>query len=74
LITNPIYVVYQGTVAMRTLGMAHGLDVETVGVTDEAAALGADTQAWGPQQYLQEIFSSIRALCALRQDLVKTDA
>jgi len=69
-ITNPIYVPYQGSTAIESLGLAHGLDVETVGVSSETADLGPDTQRFEPHHYLQEIRSAIGALIRLRSALV----
>jgi hypothetical protein len=65
-ITNPIYVPYQGCAAIQALGLGHGLDVETVGVTTAIADLGDETQPFEPQDYLQEILSSINGMTSLR--------
>lgn len=70
LITHPIYVPYQGAVAIGTLGIEHGLRVETIGVTDEDADLGPDTGTFSTQAYLQETLSAISALTELRARLV----
>lgn len=69
-ITHPIYVAYQGCLAIQSLGIKYGLDVETVGVSHEAADLGVYTQPFGPQQYLQEIRASIEAMVHLRLALL----
>lgn len=71
LITNPIYVPYQGSAAIRRLGLLHGLEVETVGISDEAADLGQWTQEWGAQQYLQEIGSAVRGFVDLRKQIAQ---
>lgn len=65
-VTHPIYVPYQGSIAIETLGLEHGLHVETIGVTAAAADLGPDTQQFEAQDYLQELLSSINGLVALR--------
>ena len=69
LITSPAYVIYQGCLAIEHLGIDRGLEVETIGVTPAAAELGAQTHMWSPQDYLQEIHSSIGALVGLRGSL-----
>jgi hypothetical protein len=68
-ITHPIYAIYQGAAAIDVLGIQRGLDVETVGISNEAADLGQLTQRWHAEHYLQEIYSSIRAVVALRRKL-----
>lgn len=68
-VTNAVYVPYQGMVAIESLGLRHRLDVETVGVPPEVADLGPDTQTFGTQQYLQEIRSAIGAMRRLRMAL-----
>lgn len=68
-ITNPIYVAYQGCAAILALGLAEGLDVETVGVSRESADLGTTTQPFGAQEYLQELRSAIESMIKLRTAL-----
>jgi hypothetical protein len=60
LVTNPIYVPYQGAGAIEVFGLRHGASIETVGVSRGAADLGAQTQTFLPSNYLQEIRSAIR--------------
>lgn len=72
LITNPIYVVYQGCTAILNLGLQHDLDVEIVGASRQASDLGQVTQQWTAQDYLQEIRASIGALVRLRSSLEDT--
>ena len=65
LITNPIYVPYQGAAATQLLAKRFGIQVETVGISREAAGLGSDTQSFTAANYLQEIRSGIRGMQAL---------
>lgn len=65
LITNPIYVPYQGAAATQVLGMRFGVQVETVGISATAAGLGSDTQTFTAANYLQEIRSGIRGMQSL---------
>jgi len=65
-ITNPIYVPYQGAVAARLLGLGHGLAVETIGAGAAAGDLGGRTPGFSPRHYLQEIAASVTAMRALR--------
>ncbi len=67
LVTNPIYVPYQGAAAVGRLGLRHDLEVETVGISEAAADLGEWTQTWEPQEYLQEIGSAVRGFVQLRE-------
>jgi hypothetical protein len=69
ILTHPVYVPYQGCVAIQSLGLEHNLDIETIGISREAADLGDDTQVFGPQQFLQEIRSGIEAMTKLRSTL-----
>jgi len=66
-ITNPIYVPYQGVVAMENLGYHHDMTVETVGADDAASELGDETQQFTVQQYLQEMQSTISAMVEARE-------
>ncbi|HEY3904721.1 MAG TPA: hypothetical protein VGM14_12500 [Streptosporangiaceae bacterium] len=65
LITNPIYVPYQSAVAIENLGIPFDVTVEMAGISASAADLGADTQPFGPSNYLQEIRSAIRGYRSL---------
>lgn len=65
LVTNPIYVPYQGAFATQILGMDYGVQVETVGISADAADLGGDTQTFDAPNYLQEIRSAIRGMRSL---------
>jgi hypothetical protein len=68
-VTHPIYVPYQGCVAIRALGVNHGIGVETIGITDQAADLGDLTQLFGAQEYLQELNAALNEMARLRRDL-----
>lgn len=65
LITNPIYVPYQGAAATEALGIPIDVTVETAGISAAAADLGPHTQPFGPANYLQEIRSAIRGYRSL---------
>ena|ERR1700722_11065643 len=65
LVTNPIYVPYQGAAATESLGIKFDVTVETVGISATAADLGDRTQVFGPSNYLQEIRSAIRGYKSL---------
>jgi len=65
LVTNPIYVPYQGAAATQMLALRHGAQVETIGISAEAADLGVDTQSFQPFHYLQEIRSAVRGMHSL---------
>jgi len=64
-ITTSIYVPYQGSGALEILGLEYDLEVETVGVPDDVADLGAHSQVFDPHNYLQEIRSAIRGVRSL---------
>lgn len=65
LVTNPIYVPYQGAAAIEALGMPFHLTVDTVGISSSAADLQEDTQRFEASNYLQEIRSTIRGYKSL---------
>jgi hypothetical protein len=65
LVTNPIYVPYQSAVAIENLGIPFDVTVEMTGISASAADLGAETQPFGPANYLQEIRSAIRGYRSL---------
>ncbi len=69
LITNPIYVPYQGAGAIQVFGLHHGASVETIGVSTESADIGEHTQVFSPSNYLQEIRSAIRGYFSLFKQL-----
>ena len=71
LITSQIYVPYQASVAVRTLGLTQNTTVEFAGVTPSAGDLGEVTQKFQCHHYLQEIGSTIRGYHQLRKALVK---
>lgn len=73
-VTNSIYVPYQGCVAIRALGLKHGISVETIGVANSAADLGALTQPFGAQDYLQELNAALNEMARLRRELMDTEA
>jgi hypothetical protein len=68
-VTTPIYVPYQGAAAVETLGLRHGLAVETVATGAVASDLGEYTQPFLPGHHLQELRSAIRGMLSLRQAL-----
>jgi hypothetical protein len=68
-VTTPIYVPYQGAAAVETLGLPHGLAVETVGTGASASDLGEYTQPFLPGHHLQELRSAIRGMLSLRRAL-----
>lgn len=72
LITNPIYVPYQGAAATQILAMKFNVQVETVGISGEAADMGRETQAFEASNYLQEIRSGIRGMRSLLEAAVST--
>ena len=65
-ITNPIYVPYQGCVALQAFALEQGWIVETVGAGPSASDLGGMTQPFGAQHYLQEIRAAISSMRSLR--------
>jgi hypothetical protein len=65
-VTNPIYVPYQGCVALQVFALEQGWTVETVGAGASASDLGGMTQPFGTQHYLQEIRSAISSMRSLR--------
>lgn len=69
LVTTPIYVPYQNAGAVETLGLDHGLRVETVGVSAAASDLGRYSQSFLPQHQLQELRAAIGAMRRLRERL-----
>ena len=68
-ITTPIYVPYQGAVAVETLGIERGFVVETVGVSVAAHDLGDLTQPFDARHHLQELRSAIHGMASLRRAL-----
>ena len=68
-VTTPIYVPYQGAVAVDVLGLGHGLTVETVAVSTTASDLGELSQEFRTEHKLQELRSAIRAIGSLRARL-----
>lgn len=70
-VTTPVYVPYQSAVAVETLGLAAGLDVETVGVSRTASDLGPLTQPFTPQHHLQELRSAVHGMRSLRRALLR---
>lgn len=71
LITSPIYVPYQGSVAIQNLGIPNGISVETVGISESAADLGEHTQSFTAANYVQEVRSAIVGHLALRESVVR---
>lgn len=69
-ITTPVYVPYQGAVAIEILGLEFGRSVETVAVSESASDLGADTQLFLPAHRLQELRSAVHGMRRLRRRLV----
>jgi len=70
LVTTPIYVPYQGAAAVQTLGLEHGIAVETVGTSGAAGDLGEYSQVFTAAHHLQELRSAIRGMRSLRDALV----
>ena len=73
IVTTPIYVPYQGAVAVDVLGLGHGLTVETVAVSATASDLGELSQEFRTEHKLQELRSAIRAIRSLREKLSYLD-
>lgn len=65
-ITTPVYVPYQGAVAVEILGLEFGLSVETVAVSASASDLGRNSQLFLPHHRAQELRSGIQGLRSLR--------
>lgn len=71
LVTTPVYVPYQNSVAVELLGLRCGLSVETVAVDAAASDLGADTQMFAASHKLQELRSAIHGMRGLRAALME---
>jgi len=69
LVTTPIYVPYQGAAAVQTLGLEHGMAVETIGTSAAAGDLGEHSQVFTAAHHLQELRSAIRGMRSLRDAL-----
>ena len=67
-VTTEIYVPYQHADALRMLALPYGVVVETVGVVP-GKVHPALRQTFGPDKYLQELRSTIRAYRALHAGL-----
>jgi len=65
-VTTPIYVPYQGAVAVEVLGLGFGHSVETVATGVAANDLGEHTQKFLAAHHLQELRSAILAMLSLR--------
>jgi hypothetical protein len=65
LVTSTIYAPFQHCDAIRTLGLAHRLDIHTVGADPRLATEDFLQQRFTPSNYLQEVRSAIRSLKAL---------
>jgi hypothetical protein len=70
-VTTPIYVPYQGALAVELLGLHYGFEVETVATSASAGELGEHSQAFSPANHLQELRSAIRSMRSLRAALVR---
>ena len=70
-ITTPVYVPYQGAVAIEVLGIEFGLSVETVAVSETASDLGPHTQQFLSQHRAQELRSAIHGMHSLRSRLAE---
>jgi hypothetical protein len=68
-ITTPVYVPYQGAIAVEVLGLEFGLEVETVATSASANDLGELSQEFAPHHQLQELRSAIVGLRSLRSKL-----
>ncbi len=68
-LTTPVYVPYQGAIAVEVFGIESGVSVETVAVSDGSNDLGPLTQVFLPQHVLQELRSAIHGLNGLYRKL-----
>ncbi|MCW5945392.1 MAG: hypothetical protein KIT06_06420, partial [Cryobacterium sp.] len=68
-ITTPVYVPYQGAVAVEVFGIESGMSVETVAVSGTANDLGPLTQVFLAQHVLQELRSAIHGFSGLYKTL-----
>jgi hypothetical protein len=64
-VTSPIYVPFQHCDAIRMLGLRYRCGIDTVGFDPRRASTPQPPGADGPDRYLQEIRSAIRAVRAL---------
>lgn len=67
-VTTAIYVPYQGAVAIEELGISFNASIETVGASAEAPYLGSK-RLFSPENYLQEVRSTIRGYWSLYRKL-----
>ena len=65
LVTSSIYQVFQGSDAIRLLGIPFGVHIETIGAGPKFATEPVLQQTFTPSNYLQEIRSTIRSLRVL---------
>ena len=72
-VTTPIYVPYQGALAVEVLGLEAGLAVDTVGISAASSDLGDLTQQFRPSHHLQELRSAIGGMRSLRAALSPGD-
>jgi hypothetical protein len=70
-VTSPIYVPFQHSDAIRTLGLRHGCGIDTIGFDPSRTSVPMADGATNPDRYLQEIRSGIRSMRALHEELAK---
>lgn len=70
-VTTPVYVPYQGALAVELLGLDHGFEVQTVATSASAGDLGEHSQVFSAGNHLQELRSAIRSMRSLRTALVR---
>jgi hypothetical protein len=69
MVTSAIYVPFQHTDAVKTLGIPYGCVIDTVGIDMAYVDDRGEPQVFRGVNYLQEINSMIRSLCALEKAL-----
>lgn len=69
MVTSSIYVPFQHTDAVRTLGLPHGCVIETVGIDPALVDDRGEPQIFRGVNYLQELNSMLRSLRALSETL-----
>lgn len=72
-VTSPVYVPYQHSLAVRLVALPHGCSVETVGADFADTRLGPLRQSFSERSYLQEIRSAIGAVRQLYDEARRFD-
>lgn len=62
IVTNAIYVPFQGVDALRMLALSYGCGIDVIGVKPEQSAPGVPAQTFSSSHYLQEINSTLRSI------------